>query len=227
MTRKQSVIRADVRVGGGPIDLFMMQRLTKLGLIAVTLGSALGLAGCKNIWREHYRPIGAVEALPAAAAVEIREIPWERMERAIAAAQNRAAASDIHPSDWDEPTKLDARGELLRNLQVQADPASIRVVGVSSFRTTDTVRPWDGALTDFAADVGSDLVVWSDRYMGKADAIVDRTVYVDSIGSGRDDFNDDDRTRFRTETFNVPVVVRKDERGYTAFFLRREGSPEQ
>ncbi|MEO1716892.1 MAG: hypothetical protein AAFR76_07230 [Planctomycetota bacterium] len=182
--------------------------------------SALAMAGCKNIWRDHYRPIGSIEALPSSSAIEIREIPWERMERAIAEAQTRAADSDIHPSEWDETTKVDARGELLRNLQIQADPADVRVVGVSSFRTTDIVRPWDGALADFAGEVGADLVVWSDRYMGKADAIVDRTVYVDSIGDARD-LDDDERTRFRSETFNVPIVVQKDERGYTAFFLRR------
>ncbi len=195
----------------------MMRRLTTLALIA----SALGLSGCTNIWREHYRPIGVVEALPESDAIELREVPWERMERAIVAAQDRAAASDVHPSEWDEPTKLEARGELLRNLQVQADAADVRVVGVSSFRTTDIVRPWDGGLADFAHDIGADLVVWSDRYMGKADAIVDRTVYVDSIGSGRNR-DGDDRTRFRTETYTVPVVVSKDERGYTAFFLRVE-----
>ncbi|MEL7485545.1 MAG: hypothetical protein AAFN41_14480 [Planctomycetota bacterium] len=201
----------------------MMQRCTNICLLAGLLVSALGMTGCKNIWREHYRPIGSIEALPKAASTEIREIPWERMEQAIEEARERAAASDIHPSDWDEATKVEARGELLRSLQVQANPASVRVVGVSSFRTTDLIKPWDGALEDFAREVGADLVVWSDRYMGKADAIVDRTVYVDSIGVERDfDNANNDRTRFRTETFNVPIVVRKDERGYTAFFLRRE-----
>lgn len=214
-------LSADAWAGDGPIDSSMMRRFSKLCVIALTLGATAGLGGCANIWQDHYRPIGAIEALPASTSVEIREIPWERMERGITTAQTRAAESDVHPSEWDEATKVEARGELLRDLQVQADPATIRVVGVSSFRTTDTIRPWDGALADFASDVGADLVVWSDRYMGKADAIVDRTVYVDRIGDGRNR-NGDDRTRFSTETFNVPVVVRKDERGYTAFFIRRE-----
>ncbi|MEL6499529.1 MAG: hypothetical protein AAF937_11995 [Planctomycetota bacterium] len=199
----------------------MMRRLTTIWLLIGLLASAMGMAGCKNIWRDNYRPIGTIAALPQTARVDVREVQWERMERAISDAQARAAESDVHPSDWDEPTKVEARGELLRNLQVQADPADIRVVGVSSFRTTDTVRPWDGSLADFASEIGADLVVWSDRYLGKADAIVDRTVYVDSIGDSRFRDDDDDRTRFRSETFNVPIVVRKDERGYTAFFLRR------
>lgn len=193
----------------------MMQRLA----ITVLASTTLLLTGCTNIWYEHYRPIGPIAELPDSTPIEIQEIPWERMERAIGAAQERAAASDVHPSEWDEPTKLEARGELLRNLQVSLDPERVSVVGVSSFRTTDVVRPWDGKLHDFARDIGANLVVWSDRYMGKAEAIVDRTVYVDSIGTGRGR-DDDDRARWRTETYTVPVVVGKDERGYTAFFLR-------
>ncbi len=200
----------------------MMRSLPHVCLLAGVLISALGATGCANVWRDHYRPIGSIEPLPRSRSIEIREVAWDRMEKAIADAQARAAASDVHPSEWDEATKLEARGELLRNLQVQAEPATVRVVGVSSFRTTDLIRPWDGKLAGFAGEVGADLVVWSDRYMGKADAIVDRTVYVDSIGDTRD-LDNDERTRFRSETFNVPIVVQRDERGYTAFFLRREG----
>lgn len=186
--------------------------------LVLTVSIAL-LSGCASVWEKNYRPISAAESLRGGATPELREVPWERMEAAITDAESRVAESDTHPSEWDEARKLEARGELLRNLQVSIDPERVSVVGVSSFRTTDAVRPWDGRLSEFAGDIGANLIVWSDRYMGKTDAIVDRTVYVDSVGTGYGRAGDD-RTRFRTETYSVPVVVAKDERGYTAFFLR-------
>ncbi|MGP1273074.1 MAG: hypothetical protein ACTS22_07055 [Phycisphaerales bacterium] len=186
--------------------------LTALLLLASPLAG-----GCATVWEENYRPISDASSLPSGEKISIREIPWERMERAIEDSRQRIVESDTHPADWDEHRQRDARADLLNALQVAADPDSARVIGVSSFRTTDVVKPWDGSLVGFAREVGANTVVWSDRYLGKAQAIVDRTIYIDRIDYGRR--GDEDRSRIGTETATVPVVVNRDERGYTAFFL--------
>jgi hypothetical protein len=174
------------------------------------------LAGCSSPWRESYRPFAPQAALADGAPVSVREIPWERMERALAESEQRAAASDVHPSDWTEDQRTEARRELLANLQITADPAAATVVGLSSFRATDPVKPWAGSLERFARSVGATHAVWAERYLGKADAIVNRTVYIDSFEYD----TDDDSSAYRTRVATVPIVIGKDETGYTAFFIR-------
>lgn len=193
--------------------------MSSLALLVCTVVLA-PLAGCTTVWEKHYRPITASGSLASNEKISIREIPWARMEQAIDEGQQRLVESDRHPSDWTEDEQLTARADLLQSLQVSADPTTVSVVGVSAFRTTDVIKPWDGSLVGFAREVGANLVVWSDRYMGKAQTIVDRTIYIDRIEYGRR--GDDDRSRIGTETATVPVVVARDERGYTAFFLRVE-----
>ncbi|MEM8756542.1 MAG: hypothetical protein AAGF47_02015 [Planctomycetota bacterium] len=180
------------------------------------LGASAALTGCRTVWEDSYRPVVGAPPLPGTAAVVVREVPWERMDRAIEDSNARVAASDVHPSEWSDEEKIEARAELLTSLQIAADPAATRVLGVSSFRTTNRIRPWDGSLAAFAREVGANHVAWSDRYLGKAEAIVDRTVYIDSFGYGRRGF------RSRRTTVTEPVVIKKDERGYTAFFLHIE-----
>ncbi|MEO1585466.1 MAG: hypothetical protein AAFR96_12965 [Planctomycetota bacterium] len=196
--------------------------LTGPAALCVAAFCAAALGGCASVWEKNYRPIAPASKLGGGAAVEIREIPWERMERTLSESQARVAASDVHPLDWSDDERLEARAELLQNLQVSAEPGAAQVVGVSSFRTTDTVRPWDGSIVGFAREVGANHVVWSDRYLGKADVIVDYTVTgsTTDFRTRRGGTLEGDAAGFRNESFTVPVVVARDERGFTAFFLR-------
>lgn len=191
-------------------------------MFCVLFPSLAALAGCTTVWEESYRPISEIPKLSSGQKISIREVPWERMERAIEDSRQRIVESDRHPSEWSDEEQIAARADLLEALQVSNDPASVQVIGVSSFRTTDVVKPWDGSLVGFARKVGATHVVWADRYLGKAEAIVDRTIYIDRLdfGDGIDaDGNPRDRFRSGTTTSTVPVVVNRDERGYTAFFL--------
>ncbi|MEM9166299.1 MAG: hypothetical protein AAGB48_04670 [Planctomycetota bacterium] len=187
--------------------------------------TALG-PGCTTVWEEHYRPISAAEPIPGGQKIAMREIPWERMEKAIADARQRRVDDDRHFSEWSDEERLEARTALLRDLQFSRNPEEVRVIGVSAFRTTDVVKPWDGSLIGFAREVGATHVIWSDRYLGKAQAIVDRTVYIDQFrATGAFERDGNRRNNFGggTTTATVPVVVDRDERGYTSFFLRVNG----
>ncbi|HED53361.1 MAG TPA: hypothetical protein ENJ00_04080 [Phycisphaerales bacterium] len=181
-------------------------------------------AGCSSIWARNYRPNLTAPALRSTDDVTVREIPWKRMQAALQEQEDLAGATDIHPDEWSTEQRLDASEKLLRALQISADPANVRLLGVSSFRTTQKIKPWDGSLAKFARKRGANYVVWSDRYLGKADTIVTRTVWSDHLVY--DDYRDPSTgrrysdVRHYTTSRDVPLVVAKDETGYTAFFLR-------
>lgn len=183
------------------------------------------LTGCTSVWQESYQPYLSAPSLRDGERVTVREIPWQRMQAALQEQEDIAAASDIHWQEWTDQQRLEANGKLLKALQISDDPRRVRIVGVSSFRTTDRVRPWDGELESFARNQGAHYAVWADRYLGKAETIVTRTVWSDTTDYiTYEDANGDDRraTRHRSTSKDVPLVVEKDETGFTAFFLRVE-----
>lgn len=184
------------------------------------------LSGCTaGVWSDGYRPYETAQALAADTPVTVREIPWERMESALREQEALLAASDVHWEEWDRQQRLEANTLLLRALQVSDDPERVRLIGVSSFRTTGTVRPWDGKLEAFARKRGAHYAIWADRYLGKAETIVTRTVWTDSTDyiTYEDAAGENRRaSRQRHGSTSVPMVVEQDETGFTAFFLRVE-----
>jgi hypothetical protein len=183
------------------------------------------LPGCTSVWDESYQPFLAAPALRDGEQVTVREIPWQRMHAALQEQEDIAAASDIHWQEWTDQQRIEANSKLLKALQISDDPRRVRIVGVSSFRTTEKVKPWDGELESFAKNRGAHYAVWADRYLGKAETIVTRTVWSDTTDYiTYEDATGDDRraTRQRSTSRDVPLVVEKDETGFTAFFLRVE-----
>jgi hypothetical protein len=207
----------------------------KLSLsVSMTL-TALCLGGCAspNPWSQSYvrekalSPDLALAPLDRAP-VQVRSIPWDRMEMAMREWETEATKSDVHPEDWDANKKESVKGSLLRNLQISNDPAAISIVGRAGFKTTDTIRPDtpsdEEELRKFARTIGANQVIWASKYVGKADAIVQESVTSYTTGT---DWNYDrsDRRR-RHEPFSastttwVPVRIQKDETAYVAVFLR-------
>lgn len=197
----------------------MMNKLPIVAVVCVLSGCAGG------VWSDGYRPYESAAALPAEAEVTVREIPWERMESALREQEELRAASDVHMDEWSREQRLEANSKLLRALQVSDDPERVRLIGVSSFQTTSPVRPWNGELEEFARERGAHYAIWSDRYLGKAETIVTRTVWSDRTDfiTYEDSLGEDRRaTRQSSTSTSVPMVVEQDETGFTAFFLRVE-----
>lgn len=198
----------------------MKNLLTVAVLGALTAGFG---AGCSSVWQESYRPFASAPALPEGSQVVVREIPWERMESALREQEQLLASSDVHWEEWDREQRRAANEKLLKALQISDDPERVHLIGVSSFRTTDRVRPWDGELESFARKQGAHYAIWADRYLGKAETIVRQTVWSDTTDYiSYEDAGGNNRraTRQRSKSSEVPVVVEQDETGFTAFFLR-------
>ena len=183
------------------------------------------LTGCTSVWQDSYQPYLSSPSLRSGEQVTVREIPWQRMQAALKEQEDIAASTDTHWHEWADDQRLDANSKLLKALQISDAPSRVRIVGVSSFRTTENVKPWDGQLESFARQHGAHYAVWADRYLGKAETIVTRTVwsdttdyitYEDATGTDRE------ATRHRSTSRGVPLVVEKNETGFTAFFLRVE-----
>lgn len=202
---------------------------------ALALLAATALGGCTaSPWNATYvgrrDPGAALEAERGAARpVVVRSVPWERIEQTLRELDAEIAATDVHPDEWPEARKEAAKARLLRGLQV-SDPAElIEVLGKSEFRTTDRVHPetpkGEAELVAFARLVGADLVVWSGRYLGKADRVVKEPVTTYSSGTDWGWTRDDARRPLafsESSTTWVPVRVQMDELGYVAYFLRRK-----
>lgn len=188
-------------------------------------GVLLSACGCSNVWSSGYRPYAQAPALAPDERVTVREIPWERMEAALREQEELRAATDVHWEEWSREQRLEASAKLLTALQISDDPERVRLVGVTSFRTTDPVRPWDGQLEKFARKQGAHYAIWSDRYLGKAETVVTQTVWSDRTDfiTYEDAAGEDRRaTRQSSTSTSVPLVVEKDETGFTVFFLRAE-----
>jgi len=160
--------------------------------------------------------------------VRVQQVPWERIEAMLKEQDAEVASSDVHPDQWSAEQKGESKAKMLRWLQVSGDAASIDVLGRSTFRTTDGVRPETeegrGELVKLARKLGGDLVVWSSRSLGKSEKVVDRPVtsyrsgtisYVDRKGKVRTQSYSD------SETTWVPTRVVADEMEFVAYFLDR------
>ena len=193
---------------------------------ALTIAVFAMLTGCTSVWQDSYQPYLNTPSLRADESVTVREIPWQRMQAALQEQEDIAAATDVHWEEWTKEQRLEANSKLLKALQISDDPSRVRIVGVSSFRTTDKVKPWDGQLESFARQHGAHYAIWADRYLGKAETIVTRTVWSDTTDyiDYEDPASGTDRraTRHRSTSRQIPLVVAKNETGFTAFFLRVE-----
>jgi hypothetical protein len=206
---------------------------------ALLLAPLALLAACSpTIWERTFQPDpsatialnpdGTLQPLPAAEQprdVLIREIPWERLDAVRADLRRDVASSDTHPDDWTPERRAAAHAALLKGLQITADPATITVLGLSEFRTTDTVRPptTDGSLAAFARRLGATRVVWASRYLGKADRVTHEPVTV--FRDNHDWYWDGNERRYRPSAFpdrttaTIPLVIQTDESAWAAYFL--------
>lgn len=193
------------------------------GLCVAAVLIAFSSACESSSWQRHLsRGPDAAAALPETDAVRIRQVPWERIEDTLRTIRAEVAASDVHPDEWPEERRQAQKATLLRGLQISEPPESVLVVGSSEFRTTS--NPGDEeSLRRVARSLGADTVVWSSRLLGKADKVIQEPVSGWTTGTvwSRDA---DGKLRPRSQnehtTAWVPVVVRADETGYVAFFLR-------
>ncbi len=213
-------------------------RLGMRGVAAIVFGAAALLGGCAadpSVWEQGFvrEDGGARAALQAQTPVRVRAVPFERVEQFMNELDAEVAASDVPRTQWAPDKKQAAEAKLLRGLQVTADPASVDVVGVSRFRTTDDLRPDSRdqpALMSFARDVGANEVVWTTRYLGKADKIVEKPVT--RIGGSRGYWGNGWYGEWGSggdwggsSTTWVPVRVQADERMFVLFFLRNSDLP--
>lgn len=192
---------------------------------------AVSLPGCvaTSVWESNY--IGTQwSPLAEGSAVQVRKVPWERVQGTLKDLEAQAAASDVHPEDWSEGKKFEVKGTLLRGLQVSDDAASIEVLGRSNFRTTSPVNPESpdaGGMSEFARKIGATRVAWTSAYLGKADTIVQEPVSAWSRGTAWDSRDEKGRPRSRDYSENstswVPVRVQADEYAFVAYFLRDQG----
>jgi hypothetical protein len=186
------------------------------------------LGGCaSNVWEETFVAVAPVREVerPAPAAVTVREVPWSRLEAALAELETEIVASDIHPDEWPPERTREADATLLLAMQFSEPTDDLVILGRSDFSSTDAIDPRDGSLAEFAAQIGADYAVWSRTYRGKTDHVVTEpvTTYTDETlrFRGRDG-------KRRTETVSgsattyVPLVVARDEWAWVAFFVRKE-----
>jgi hypothetical protein len=209
-----------------------------------------GLSGCANgsssIWESSYLPStdGPRETQPLRSArnsagnvvldlIALREVPADRIDQVMADLDRAVSQSDVPRQQWTPEQKAEAHAKLLRGLQVVEDPSSVEVLGVSRFKSTETLRPEREDARDIrelAAKLGAHEAVWSRRYLGKADKIVERPVTSIGAGPGWWGHRWDDRWGSghgghsdwgASTTSWVPVRVEADEVMYTVFFLRK------
>jgi hypothetical protein len=181
------------------------------------------LAGCgSSPWASEFRSSGiAAGALTAQVPVRIREVPWDRIQQALAELEQERSESDIHPDDWDADRKLAAKTSLLRALQVSEDPRLVDVLGRSVFTTTDNIRPDDGELAKFARTKGATTVIWSSSYLGRTEVVRSEPVTEWRSGTWQRWHGRGGGTYWsESSTIWVPVVVTADQRAWMAFFLR-------
>ncbi len=188
------------------------------------LGLAALLAGCAgpSIWERRFEPAEGVATGPLEPAprVTLRRVPWQRLESTLEELEADLAASDAPRHEWPPESRRDADARLLRGLQVTQPPESVRILGVSEFRTTAFDRPDDADLIALARAHGGDTVVWSSRHLGKADAIVQQPVTSTSTWTGWYGRAGRTRTSSESTTTFVPVRVSADQYEFVAFVLR-------
>lgn len=196
-------------------------------MFAIVLAAAAQfMVGCasETVWERALERGPEASPMNASLAneVTVRQVPWERVDRTIRELEASYASSDIHPDEWTPEQKLAAKGTLLRGLQVSQPAASVRVLGRSYFRTTDTMPRSDADLRALGAKLGANMVVYSTRVLGKADKIVSEPVTSNTWGSG---WRRDRDGNYRPDTYSesttswVPLRISADETGAVAYYL--------
>jgi hypothetical protein len=191
----------------------------------------LGACSSPSVWEQTYTPApdSAVAALAESQPVRVREISWERMQSTLVELDQAASASDVHPENWSDQQKLEARTKLLRGLQFDGPPEHTRVLGRCEFRTTETIQPGGPdrkVLEAFARKEGATDVVWAARVLGRTEKVVEHPVTSFSTGTfwggrgSRGRWWDNSYTE--NSTTWVPMRVPADDTGFIAYFLRRE-----
>lgn len=191
---------------------------------ALLIALALSLSACVSPWEESFEaaPGAYLEPLPPEAPVDVRRVPWERLDVALVELEREVIESDTHPSEWPDERLAARDGRLLLALQVSQPDA--RILGRSVFRSVDPIRPDDGQLGTFARQLGADLAIWSSRYQGKTTIVKQEpvTTYGSRYG-GRGRYGyDSDRGSYISfqETSYVPVVIEADEYAWVAYYVR-------
>jgi hypothetical protein len=195
----------------------------------IVLGAVLlAVHGCGSAWQRTYegRPATSAVRLAAGEEVVIREVPWSRLEATLSELAASRAASDTHYDDWSAEQKREADRRLLVAMQIPEPLDEVEIVGRSSFKTTDRLRPNDGELERFARQIGATQVAWSRQIVGKADRVVREPVH--NSGFRPIEYYDRSDRRYRTRyeyddwTTYVPVVVEADETAWVVYYLRRD-----
>ncbi|KAA0217211.1 MAG: hypothetical protein DYG94_01775 [Leptolyngbya sp. PLA3] len=192
----------------------------------VAMAALVMLGGCASVWERSYESrIGAAaESLPARADVAVREVPWSRVEEALRELSVMWEQSDEPYEEWAAEKKRQADAKLLRALQVTESVDEVQIIGRSSFKTVERVRPHAGALEKFARSIGADMAIWASRYVGKSERIESQPVY--SSGYRHVQYYDTRAKRYRTRleyddwTTYVPVVIEADETAWVVYYLR-------
>ncbi len=183
------------------------------------------LGGCASLWERSFEPRTRAALLDSPSTVTVREVSWDRLERALLELSQEQARRDIAWDEWSETEKQQADAKLLRALQISEPVEDMEVLGRSSFKTTDRIRPGDGSLERFARKIGADYAIWSRRYLGKTDRVVREPVQESGYRQIR--YYDRKSKRYRTRydyeywTTYVPMVVKADESAWVVYYLRR------
>ncbi len=187
----------------------------------------LTLGGCSSVWERNFESRAGVTpaTLPARADVTVREVPWARVEEALRELSALWEQSDVPYEDWPPEKRRDADARLLRALQVTDTVDDVQIVGRSSFKTVERVRPHTGELERFARSIGADTAIWASRFVGKSERVESQPVF--SSGYRRVQYYDTRAKKFRSRlefedwTSHVPVVVEADETAWVVYYLRR------
>lgn len=201
---------------------------TRRSLLLTLAASAAALTACTrtSIWEARYEPsapgadLRPIEQAKNAPRPAIRRVPWERLDATMTEFERELAASDTPREEWSPEQRTSVDAKLLRGLQVTQDPSAVTILGVTQFRTTDFDRPSDADLSTLAARAGGDTVVWSSRYLGQAERVVQEPVTTYSTWTAWYGRKGRMRTGTDTTTTWVPVRVQADLHEFVAFVLR-------
>ena len=201
---------------------------TRCSLLGLSFAAAvmlmLGACAAPSAWQRSLRT--GPDLMPRAAAnaaVTVRRVPWERVQKTLGAIEAKLAASDRHPDEWNQAERESLEQMLLTGIQVSQPAERVLVLGDAQFRTTDDLSGAEGELSRMARNLGADMVVWSTRVLGKADKISQEpvTTHTNATGWYRDSNNDRKYDSYNaTSTTWVPIRLSVDETGAVAFFLR-------
>lgn len=204
------------------MSLLLFNRAFALVLLVV----ALLASGCgKSTWELEFMALGPAQApLADGAPVRVREAPWKRVEQVQQELSEAVAASDSPPDEWPQERKDEHKARLLRGLQVTAEPARVRLLGRSEFRSTNPLRADSPELVKFARTVGATDVVYARTFLGAASRVVDRPVTTFRSGSAYSPWRQrgSEVSFTESETTWVPTTERADEYAWAVFYLAIE-----